>query len=103
MKFDAEQIQIDDNEVIVSFMEQRKGIKRIGVITPKIDGGKIFIYDPSRKLLGHAKITYPDEVDINGKTSSPRIDIQPGCVYLEALNIKNAERRLLKGKILFWT
>lgn len=100
-----------DSEKIVQEIVIPKKTKyvKLGSFRPKINGGRIYIYNPEKKILGRALVTTTDEVAIgegNKGISNKRIDIVPGCAYIEAINLKNAKKKLLKGNgnyIQFYT
>ena len=89
------------NKIEVSVnKKQQKEYKLIGSYVPKIDGYRIFEYNLETKVLRPAQFrtsyTY-----ILGGTNKKILDANKGCVYIEALNEKNAVKRLLRGDVFF--
>jgi len=74
--------------------------KIVGQYLPKVDGGKIFVYNRDTKTMN--EVTYSHSPNFyTHKVNEKRIDITPNCVYIEAINIENAYRKLLSGKFAF--
>ena len=57
-------------------------MKQIGRYTKRIDGGSIYEYEVSNRKL--VKLEIPDN----------NLVIRPECIYVEALNYKNAWKKL---------
>jgi len=93
-----EWVKLDDQVVAEIKLPITTSYQKVGEIQPTIDGGSIYIFDPKTGILGKAKINEPDAAPIAGQAKK-RLDLQPGCHYVEALNLKNAKKRLLAGKI----
>lgn len=72
----------------------------LGKYKPKIDGYRIFEYNPKTKEIKEANLK-DNDVFVIGKENKRRIDIEQGMYYIEALNKKNALKRLLRGDIFF--
>lgn len=70
----------------------------LGSFRPTIDGGKIFEYDSISGVLKPAEFKEPEFAG-----EGIILNTRPGCAYIEALNFKNAQKRLKKGKIFFHT
>lgn len=64
-----------------------------------IDGGKIFRYCLATGHLFHAEYKKNDTFVING-TNNKELVIVPGSLYVEALNYRNAMKRVQKGKVI---
>lgn len=93
-----EWVKIEDQVVSEIKLPINSSYQKVGTLRRSINGGKFYVYDPATKILGEAKINEPEEVSVDG-SAPKRLDLQPGCHYVEALNITNAKRRLLAGKI----
>jgi hypothetical protein len=110
-----------DIEMIVQAQAQKE-YKKIGTIVRKIDGGRVYAIDCETMEVKEAEIRGGETYRINTErgpahplaqmlgisqslwTHEPEvIDVEPGKIYVEAINRKNAIRRLKKQKILFRT
>lgn len=60
----------------------------------RIDGGTIFEYNTGTKEIKEAQYI---TIEVGG---NPRLSINPGCLYVEALNLQNAQKRVKKGKFI---
>lgn len=111
-------IRIEDTVVSEIKIPINKTFRKIANLRPTINGGKIFAYQIETKILGHARVSDSVEKDLTGQgdlktwmgfatftdtETHKKMDLMPGCIYLEALNLKNAIKRLKAGKILFTT
>lgn len=78
--------------------EQRKNEERtrIGEYLPQIDGGTVFEYDRKTRKMKPATLRHSETFDLTG-SNRPILDAKPGCFYIEALNLKNAAKRLSRG------
>lgn len=89
------------NKIEVSVnQKQQKEYKLIGSYVPKIDGYRIFEYNFETKVLRPAQFRMSDTYILGG-VNKKILDANKGCVYIEALNEKNALKRLLRGDIFF--
>lgn len=80
--------------------KQQQEYRKLGDYTPKIDGYTIFEYDKEAKTILPASFrTY--DVYVIGGANRPILDVKKGCVYVEALNKKNALKRLKRGDIIY--
>jgi hypothetical protein len=98
----AEGIELE-NEVVqeIKIPEARQTVY-LDTIRRKIKGGKIFVYEPKSRILGVAKIDAAENYKV-GESNRGKIMLMGGCAYIEALNIKNAKRKLQSGNVLFYT
>lgn len=87
-------------QVFTQKKKQQKEYKLLGSYRPKIDGGKIFQFNPQTELVTEAIFRESDKF-VLGKRNNKKLDVVKGCYYVEALNMKNAIKRLKKGKVLF--
>lgn len=67
-----------------------------------IDGGSVFEYNADINELRPCDWEFSDTVAL-GQEPRNKIVVNKNCIYLEALNLKNALKRVKKGKILFHT
>ena len=85
-------------QVIEQKAKQQQEYKKLGTYIKQVDGGKIYAFNPQTSELKLAE--YKTEL-IFGQKPKRRLDVEPGWVYVEALNEKNAWKRLEKGKIIY--
>lgn len=90
---------VTDIEISVNKKQQQE-YKKLGEYTPSIDGYAIFEYNRETKSLNPATFRQSD-VYVIGGTNRPILETSPNCVYVEALNEKNAIKRLRRGDIFF--
>ena len=72
--------------------------KKIATFIPTIDGGRIFTYNIITDEWREAEFRSNDTFDPTKDESARRMDRDPNCFYVEALNLPNAKKRLSKGK-----
>lgn len=75
-------------EVVIG---QQKESTLLGSYSLKIDGGKIFEYNPIDGMISEV-----NKDEIRGK----KVFTNKGCYYVEAINVKNAIRKLKKGILI---
>lgn len=97
MKLDGQ--LLTDIEIAVQKKQQQE-YRKLGDYTPRIDGYTIFEYDKEAKKIAPASFRTNDTFII-GQENRPILDVKKGCVYVEALNIKNALKRLRRGDIIY--
>jgi len=101
------ELKLDDQGLqsavaIVESIKENEEYKYLGSYRMKIDGGKVFRYDIANNKLTPAEYELIDTLDLNKKTTAKhKLSIKPDSVYIEALNLKNAFKRLMKRKIMF--
>ena len=93
------EIKSADKLVIEEKARQTKEFKKIGSYCPRIDGGSIYEYDIHSGRLGPAEYKKTD-IFVVGGSNRQKLIVKKDCVYLEALNVKNAFKRLKAGKII---
>lgn len=95
MKFTAEQELKQNNQEIVAPV--RHEYKKIGSINLK-RGMTLFEFDSKTLKLKPVEIDRKETmVDINGKVvKNARATYNPNALYIQALNIKNAKRKVMK-------
>jgi hypothetical protein len=76
------------HEIVIG---EQKEKKHLGKYVPRIDGGKIFEYNPETGYLVEV---------LRNEVSSKKIFTNKGCYYVEALNTKNAIKKLKKGVLI---
>ena len=79
---------------------QEHNYKLLTVVTPKIDGYRVFKYNKITKELTLATFRHSDTYVIGGN-NNPILDIEKDCVYVEAINTKNAIKHLKNGNFLY--
>ena len=89
-----------DIEIAIN-KKQEKEYKLLGRYRPKIDGYKIFEYDIVAQELKEATFITSDTFVLDKGPKNKKLDTKPNCVYVEALNERNAIKRIIKGKIMF--
>lgn len=116
-----------DPEQIVKIeisIEEKKNQKhrQIGFFSRTIDGGKIFKYSKKSHKIELVQLQDNNVFTLKKKKSTkgvlnhratkmtryengvnPKIFVEKDCVYVEALNYKNAVKKLMKGKIIYAT
>lgn len=75
---------------------ERLEYKKIASHRRTIDGSTIFQYEISSRVLSRAELIDCKTFDLNG-SNNPRLHTRKGCVYVEAINEKNAIKRLKRG------
>lgn len=70
----------------------------IGCYRPKVKGGRIYRYDMSTGTMHQAELKVSET-----KGERSKIHMVPESIYIEALNKRNAFKRLIKGKIICHT
>lgn len=66
---------------------------------PSIDGGFIFEYDPSTISLTKLELQDTGEYVLGG-SNNKKLHTRPGCLYVEALNLKSAWKRVKQNRFL---
>lgn len=97
MKLDGQ--LISDIEIAVQKKQQQE-YRKLGDYKPSIDGYTIFEYDKEAKTIMPASFR-ENETYVIGKENRPILDVKKGCIYVEALNVKNAVKRLKRGDIIY--
>ena len=87
------------NEVVAP---KKYDVRHIGSVQRRIDGGKIFVFSFETGSLKEAEFEQPKEFNVSG-ANNPKLMLLKNCAYVEALNLKNAKKRLYSGKIMFRT
>lgn len=87
-----------DIEIAIN-KKQQKELTLLKSHKPRIDGYSIFEYDKQQKTLSKASFIETTEYHIDG-TNNLKLHVKPGCAYVEALNEKNAIKRLKRGDII---
>ena len=77
--------------------------KLIDQFVPRVDGGKIYRMDRITKKITEVFLREVSHVYVLGDNNNPKLDLEPGSNYVEAVNLKNATRKLLAGKFHFQT
>jgi len=97
MKLEGE--VLNEVETVIKKKSEQE-FKKLGSYRPTIDGYKIWEYDMADQILREAEFKESD-IYIIGGDNTPKLYTKPGCIYIEALNIDNAVKRLKKGKFIF--
>lgn len=77
--------------------------KFIGRYRFTIDGGKVFEMVKATEEIREAAYEDPKVFELGGPKLRPKLIVNPGCVYVEALNKRSAYNRILKGKFFHHT
>ena len=72
--------------------------KIVGSHFRKISGGKIYEYDPSTDTIQEVQFESRDYV--LGEKNTAKIVMKAGCIYVEAINEKNALRKARGGNVI---
>jgi hypothetical protein len=85
-----------DQIEIVKQVNVKKGVKLQSRILPG-DGHNCFEFNIESNELRKAEIKREAIIDINKKTSTVnKVMMKDGCIYITALNAKNAVKKLMK-------
>lgn len=87
-----------DIEIVVQ-QKQQQEYKKVGEHQLSIDGGTIFQYNRITRQFTKAKFRESDTY-VFGGDNRKKIDIEKDCIYIEALNEKNALKRLKRGDFI---
>ena len=92
-----------DQVELVSEQQKKKEYKLVGS-QRKIPGLILWEYNEKTKVLDRAKykedmlvLNTLDPEKLTGQTIKHKVDIRENCIYFQALNKKNAEKRLKKA------
>ena len=86
-----------DQELVVTKRKQQE-YNLIDKYVPRIDGGVIWEYDPATDKMERA--TFQRTTDyVIGMSENKKLHIVKGRIYVEAINEKNARKRVRQGKI----
>lgn len=95
MKLD-EQITPDQELVVTKQKQQEYNL--LGKYVPRIDGGVIWEYDPATDKMERA--TFQTSTDyVIGAAVGKKLHVVKNRIYVEAINEKNARKRVKNGKI----
>lgn len=94
-------LDVQDFAKIEESLKKNKEYKLLGDFLPSIDGGKLYEFNMTTHILSEVEVIKTDTLDLATGNATRKIHTNKNCVYLEALNLQNARKRLLKGKILF--
>lgn len=100
MKLDQIKSDLSDKIEIAIQKKQQVEKRIVAKHLSRIDGGKMWCYNRETKEISEANFYETPNYYIH-KPNDKRIDITPNCVYVEAINKKNALRRIQLGKIAF--
>lgn len=84
-------LELKPRETYEVVIGEEKEIKMLGSYYPKVDGGKIFEYNPKDGIISEV-----NKSEIQGK----KVFTNKDCYYVEAINIKNAIKKLKKGVLI---
>lgn len=82
--------------------EQQKKLVLLEKFYPKVKDGSVFRYDKETGAIEKAKFEEFETYKI-GVSNETQLVIVPNSIYVEALNVKNAKRRVLKQKVILVT
>lgn len=100
MKLDQITADLHDKIEIAIQKKQQIEKKVVAKHLSRIDGGKMWCYNRETKEIKEA-VFMPETNFYIHRANDKRIDITPNCVYVEAINKKNALRRIQQGKVAF--
>lgn len=88
-------------------IKQKKEHRKIGRFRKKIKNGKIYEYDTKTKVLTELNLGESDLKNYDPKNRQyldqyKRV-VKKSCMYVEAINFKNALKKLEKGKFILIT
>ena len=90
----------DDSTRIEQLQKQNKEYHLVGK-QRKTAGHTLFEFDRKTKEIRHADISRQAAVGMDGNVRyQTRMDVHSGCFYIQALNKKNAEKKLRKMGLL---
>lgn len=98
MKIENFSINLEQIEIAIQKRQQQE-FKKIDEYSPKIDGYSIFEICKSTGNIKIAELTTNTDYVLGGVNRS-KLVIKPNCIYVEALNVKNAVKRLIRGDII---
>ena len=87
-----------ESEIIQS-VDQKKELSKLGSYRRRIDGGRIYRFDRKSNTMILADYKEEDTYDPD-ESNRAKLVIEKNSIYIEALNKKNAYKRLIKGKII---
>ena len=97
MNLDVKEIDKVEIASVIDKEQHEITPKFLGRFVSKIDGGKLYQLHVESKQISLVDIEHSDVVGISGKSKS-KLTLEKGFIYVEALNTKNAIKRILKGK-----
>lgn len=90
------QLNLKEDIQIVGQKEIEKKTKFIGSMK-KIPGHTLFEFNLETLMLGRAEVKQEAAITGNGGHKvTTRVDQKENCIYIQALNLKNARRKLLR-------
>lgn len=95
-----EDLAIAENIEIAIQKRQQSEYKLLGSFVPKIDGYTVFEFDSATRQFSPATYRVSENYVLGG-SNNKKLDVKKGCVYVEALNEKNALKRLKRGDIIY--
>lgn len=96
MKIDG--INLNEDKILEIKAEQQKEYKYIGSQL-KVPGHTMFSFNLKTKDLTVAKIEKSCEISLanpRGVVKKTKLCIEPDCIYIQALNKKNAIKKLIR-------
>lgn len=96
MDFDKLIPEDKEKERIEMQQKKQQEFKKIGS-TRRVPGHTMFCYNTETLVLKKADMVYSDSVDLRGiPLHNAKVVIEKDCIYLQALNFKNAIKHLKK-------
>ena len=107
MKLDnnKSKVQTDQPELVRQAKKQTE-YRKVGDHIKSIDGGKVFKINKETGDVSEALYRIVEEITLGEAINGPaprKIDVEPGHWYVEALNAKNASKKLSQNKIILST
>lgn len=85
----------DSEKERIEMQQKKKQEFRFVGSTKRVRGHTLFSYNTETLELKKADMVYSDSVDMRGiPLHNARVVIEKNCIYLQALNIKNAIKHL---------
>lgn len=76
-------------------------ITHIGTFRRKIKNGIVYEFNLETEEYGEAKYNPSDTISADGTPENGKMIVVPNCIYVEAINLKNAIRKFNNDNILF--
>jgi hypothetical protein len=94
-------IELKSETVIIESLKKKKEISKFGTYRKKIKNGKIFCIDKKTEQVKEAMYEKSNIASFKLGSRKSKLVIEKGKIYVEALNAKNAIKKIKQGKIVF--
>lgn len=75
--------------------------RHLGTFRRKIKNGIVYEFNLDTEEYGEAKYEPSDIISADGTPENGRMIVVPNCIYVEAINLKNAIRKFNNDNIMF--